>query len=106
MKPREAMNGQVELLDTGPVVDVSLIASAFDLDPTVVQDLMRARKITSRCERGVDKDAGRWRLTFWHSQRVLRLTVDKNGAILSQVCFPTHRQRRQSSRTDLAQAGR
>ena len=82
---------QVELSDTGPVVDVSLIANAFDLDPVVIQDLMRAGKITSRCERGVGKDAGRWRLTFWYAQRALRLTVNENGAILSQVCFPTHR---------------
>lgn len=82
---------QVELSDTGPVVDVSLIANAFDLDPVEIQNLMRAEKITSRCERGVGKDAGRWRLTFWYAQRVLRLTVDKNGAILSKVCFPALR---------------
>ena len=82
---------QVELSDTGPVVDVGLIANAFDLDPVVIQDLMRAGKITSRCERGVGKDAGRWRLTFWYAQRALRLTVNENGAILSQVCFPTLR---------------
>lgn len=82
---------QIEHSDTGPVVDVSLIANAFDLDPTEIQNLMRAGKITSRCERGVGKDAGRWRLTFWYAQRALRLTVNENGAILSQVCFPTLR---------------
>lgn len=82
---------QIEFSDTGPVVDVRLIANAFDLDPTEIQDLMRAGKITSRCECGVGKDAGRWRLTFWYAQRVLRLTVDENGAILSRVCFPTLR---------------
>ena len=82
---------QVELSDTGPVVDVSLIANAFDLDSVETQNLMRAEKITSRCERGGGKDAGRWRLTFWYAQRALRLTVNENGAILSQVCFPTHR---------------
>lgn len=86
---------QVELSDTGPVVDVCLIANAFDLDPVEIQNLMRAEKITSRCERGVGKDAGRWRLTFWYAQRVLRLTVDENGAILSQVCFPALRYRRE-----------
>lgn len=96
MIPREAMNGQVELSDTGPIVGVSLIASAFDLDPGVVQDLMRAGKITSRCERGVGKDAGRWRLTFWHSDRTVRLIVDENASILSHVCFPAIRQRRRS----------
>ena len=82
---------QVELSDTGPVVDVSLIANAFDLNPVEIQNLMRAEKITSRCERGVGNDAGRWRLTFWYAQRVLRLTVDENGVILSRVCFPTLR---------------
>ena len=82
---------QIEHSDTGPVVDASLLANAFDLDPTEIQNLMRAGKITSRCERGVGKDAGRWRLTFWYAQRALRLTVNENGAILSQVCFPTLR---------------
>ena len=82
---------QVEFSETGPVVDVSLIANAFDLDSVETQNLMRAEKITSRCERGGGKDAGRWRLTFWYAQRVLRLTVDENGAILSQVCFPALR---------------
>lgn len=79
---------QVEFPDAGPVVDVSLIANAFDLHPVVVQNLMRAGEITSRCERGVGRDGGRWRLTFWYALRGLRLTVDENGAILSRVCFP------------------
>lgn len=88
---------QVELSDTGPVVDVSLIANAFDLDPVEIQNLMRAGKITSRCERGVGKDAGRWRLTFWHADRALRLTVDDTGTILSRVRIPTLRERREGN---------
>jgi hypothetical protein len=82
---------QGKLSDTGPVVDVNLIANANGLGPAEIQDLMWAGKITSRCECGVAKDISRWCLTFWYARRVLRLTVDKNGAVLSEVCIPTYR---------------
>lgn len=82
---------QAQVSDTGPVVDIDLIANALGFGPAEIQDLMRSGKTTSRCECGVAKDIGRWRLTFWYARSVLRLTVDKNGAILSEVCFPTYR---------------
>jgi hypothetical protein len=46
--------------------------------------LMRAGKITSRCERGVDHDAGHYRLTFFHDARRLRLVVDGRGQIVTR----------------------
>ncbi|MEZ5753133.1 MULTISPECIES: DUF6522 family protein [Paracoccaceae] len=68
-------------------VDAVTIANAFGLDPAQLQERMRAGEVTSLCEKGVDADAGRFRLTFRHSGRVLRLTVDEGGAILKQSTF-------------------
>ena len=45
---------------------------------------MRAGKITSRSERGVDADIGRYRLTFFSEHRRFRVVVDEAGAILQR----------------------
>lgn len=68
-------------------VDAALLAEAFGLDPAAVPGLMRAGRITSRCERGEGEDAGRFRLSFFHAGRALRLTVDAQGTILSRALF-------------------
>lgn len=68
----------------GVTVDVSLIAEGLELTPAAVQAGMREGKITSRCERGVDDDAGRYRLTFFYGSRRLRLVVDETGAIIQR----------------------
>ena len=65
-------------------VDAVTIAAAFGLDPVQLQEKMRAGEVTSLCERGVDADAGRFRLTFRHAGRSLRLTVDQGVAILKR----------------------
>ena len=48
--------------DEGFVVDAATVAEAFGLSPPEIQPMMRSGAITSRCEKGVDEDAGRWRL--------------------------------------------
>jgi hypothetical protein len=45
---------------------------------------MREGKITSLCERGVDEDAGRYRLTFFFEHRRLHLIVDEGGNIIQR----------------------
>ena len=45
---------------------------------------MRAGKITSQSERGVDDDIGRYRLTFFSEHRRFRVVVDEGGAILQR----------------------
>lgn len=67
------------------VVDAGVIAAAFAVPPERVPELMRSGAITSRCEAGIDEDAGRFRLVFLHDGRVLRLTVDEAGTILDQA---------------------
>lgn len=63
-------------------VDAALVAEALDLTPAQLQALLREGAVTSRCERGVDEDAGRWRLTFYLGGRRLRLIVNETGAVL------------------------
>ena len=72
----------------GFTVDVEVIAAGFALDPEQVADLLRDGRITSRCETGIDDDAGRFRLTFYHAGRALRLIVDFRGTILQRARFP------------------
>lgn len=65
-------------------VDAELLGREFGIAPAMVQAHMRDGRITSRCERGIDEDAGRWRLTFFHDKHRLRLVVDKTGTILER----------------------
>lgn len=77
----------IEMSENGFVIDAEILADAFRMNATDVRSLLRSGEITSRCERGVDEDAGRWRLVFFHGGRTLRLTVDGSGRILSRVAF-------------------
>jgi len=71
------------------LIPAEIIAVAFGLDPPAVPGMMREGRITSRSERGVDEDAGRWRLTLYCGGRAFRLTVDDAGRILSRSRFAT-----------------
>jgi Family of unknown function (DUF6522) len=46
--------------------------------------MIRNGEITSLCERGVNEDAGRYRLTFFHKSRRVRLVVDANGTVVQR----------------------
>lgn len=82
---------RVEISESGFVVDAKLLAEAFKIDAADVQSQMKSGAITSVCEQGVDADEGRWRLTFYHDNRALRLTVDQAGCVLSQSRFDAPR---------------
>lgn len=69
-------------------VDAALLAEAFAITQAQVQQEMRAGSITSRCEAGVDEDAGRWRLTFHRGDRAVRFIVDEAGQVLTRASFP------------------
>lgn len=70
------------------VINAALLANAFGLSQDEIKARMRAGTITSRCEGGVDEDAGRWRLTFRHGGRACRFIVDAGGQILTRATFP------------------
>ncbi len=74
----------------GFVVDAELLARAFALDPATVRERMRNGDITSLSETGTGDDQGRFRLTFYHGGRALRLTVDGSGTVISQATFSAH----------------
>ena len=65
-------------------VDAAILADALGLDVARVLPAMRERRITSLCERGIDEDAGRTRLTFCYARRRLFLLVDDDGNILDR----------------------
>ncbi|MFN4156676.1 MAG: DUF6522 family protein [Paracoccaceae bacterium] len=79
---------QVTITADGFEVDAALIAAAFGLDPATLQARMRAGEVTSLCETGVDADLGKFRLTFRHAGRALRLTVNAEGRVLARSTFP------------------
>ncbi|MDZ4137191.1 MAG: DUF6522 family protein [Paracoccaceae bacterium] len=81
----------VTLTTAGFEVDAAIVAAAFGLDPAGLQAKTRAGEVTSLCEKGEDADAGRFRLTFRHGGRVLRLTVDAQGRVLSRSTFDAPR---------------
>ncbi|WP_099827496.1 DUF6522 family protein [Oceaniglobus indicus] len=70
------------------VVDAALLAEAFGLSEDQVKTRMRDGAITSRCEAGIDEDAGRWRLTFHHGDRACRFIVDDAGKVMTRATFP------------------
>jgi Family of unknown function (DUF6522) len=74
---------KVEIQGDGAIqIDASIIGQHLGLEPVEVRRLMHEGKLTSRCERGVDEDAGRFRLTFFHENRRLRLITDNTGRII------------------------
>lgn len=66
------------------VVAAEVIGAALLLDIAQVQALLRAGTIKTVSEEGVGSDEGRWRLTFSHGQRRLRLVVDASGAVIAR----------------------
>jgi hypothetical protein len=75
-------SGEAEIGPDGVAVDAAVVARAFGLDPATVPAMMRAGAITSRLEKGVDEDAGTWRLTFFHRNARFTLIVGDDGRIL------------------------
>lgn len=70
------------------VLEAQVVARAFGLSPEETRRRMREGQITSLCEAGEEEHAGRWRLTFRHQGRALRLVVDEKGEILNRSTFP------------------
>ena len=77
MKPVEFENGMVQ-------IDAAIVAEGLGLAPALLQQEMRAGRITSISERGVDDDLGRHRLSFFSKHRRFRIVVDETGAILQR----------------------
>lgn len=74
----------IEFDDGAVQVDAAIIAKGLEIDPSLVQPLIRDGKITCRHEVGEGEDAGRSRLTFFFRNRRLRLVVTETGTIIQQ----------------------
>jgi Family of unknown function (DUF6522) len=74
---------KIDIQDDGTIqIDASIIGWQLGLEPFEVRRLMHEERLTSRCERGVDEDEGRYRLTFFHENRRLRLITNSSGRII------------------------
>ena len=71
-----------------PTIDAADLGGLFGIDSAQVQTLMRNGKVTSLLETGVDEHAGRFRLTFTHANKRVRLSCDAAGNITSTVRTP------------------
>lgn len=81
----------IQMADGTVNVEASLIAADLGLDPDNVLESLRSGRLTASCERGVDADAGRFRLTFFHGNRRLRLIVDEEGRVLERSAARVYR---------------
>ncbi len=79
-----ATEAQIDFEQGAIRVDAALVAEDLNITPALVMAGIREGKITSRCERGVGDDSGRFRLTFFHGDRVVRLIVDEKSTILER----------------------
>jgi hypothetical protein len=81
MKPNENL-ALIEFEAQGINIDARLIGDSLNLDPAIVLTRMHEGAITSLCERGLDDDAGRYRLTFFHGSQRCQIIVDGDGKVL------------------------
>src|SRR5258705_6915847 len=77
MKPIEFENGAVQ-------IDAAIVAEGLGLAPSLLQEAMRAGRITSLAERGVDADSGRHRLTFFSEHRRVCVGDGVTGAVIQR----------------------
>ena len=74
----------LEFEDNAFQIDATVVAKGLGIVPTLLMQHLREGKITSLCERGIDADAGRYRLTFFSENRRFRLIVDESGSIVQR----------------------
>mgnify|MGYP001052834671 FL=1 len=86
---RTAPMSEIVFADGDVCVDAAIIAAGLGIEPARVQPLLRAGRITSTFERGMDEDAGRVRLTFVHERRRFCLVVDEAGHVIEQTAAQT-----------------
>jgi hypothetical protein len=95
---------QIAFEKDGISVDATLIAEAFRIPPQTVLDRIRAGQITTVSERGVDEDAGRFRLTFVLGSGRLRLLVDAEGNVIERSLVLQKRRTRPTPAAGVSEA--
>lgn len=74
---------KIDMTTDQPTIDAVDLGPLLGLAPADVPEKMRSGDITSRYEIGEGDDAGRFRLTFYHAGKRVRLTCDVDGTVLS-----------------------
>jgi Family of unknown function (DUF6522) len=77
MKPVEFADGAVQ-------VDAAVVADGLGIALPQFRKEMESGRITSVCERGIDADQGRHRITFFSAHRRFRLVVDERGTVVQR----------------------
>lgn len=77
----------IEFEDGAIQVDAAIVAEGLGIAPSLVQERIRAGKITSLCERGINEDKGRYRLTFFSESKRFRLIVDERGNVVQHFAL-------------------
>lgn len=72
----------IEFEDGAIQVDVAIVAKGLRIAPALVQERIRDGKITTLCERGINDDEGRHRLSFFSENRRFRLVIDEDGNVI------------------------
>jgi hypothetical protein len=80
------MVSRVEVSESGFSLGADVVAAVLRVGPDKVMAHIRDGTLTTRCEKGVDKDAGRHRLTFLLGKKQARLVIDDAGRILQSSC--------------------
>jgi Family of unknown function (DUF6522) len=75
---------RLDRTEAGFAIDAADLGELLDLPIEAVRGLMRGGRITSRFERGEGMDEGRFRVTFYHGGRRVRLTLDGDGTVLQR----------------------
>lgn len=88
----------VEIRNGEIIVDAQLLGDLLDVPASDVPGLMRARAITSLCERGVEAHAGQYRLSFFYQKHCARLSIDGDGNILRRSSIEIGERRQQEPR--------
>ena len=80
------MDRRAEISASGYQLEAEVVAGAFRISPQEIMSHIRDGRLTTLCERGVDEDHGRHRLTFYLGNRQARFVIDEDGRVLHSSC--------------------
>ncbi len=80
------MDRRASISASGFEFDAGLVASAFRISPEEIMSRIRDGRLTTQCEKGIDEDQGRHRLTFFLASRQARFVIDDTGTVLHSSC--------------------
>ena len=79
---------KITMINGQATIDAHDLGPLLGLPAASVPGKMRSGEITSRFETGMDEDAGRFRMTFYHNDKRIRLTCSEDGIVLSTIRTP------------------